>query len=116
MGAVPANRRGIASAFRFTLSNIGDTAGFGIAVLIMTIAIPYSTLNLLVQGYSVSTLILGKQEFILGFQLVAIVLASINGLAVIPASWTGRKVPHPAEDAKLAEPKERAQEKVEGSS
>ncbi len=116
MGAVPANRRGIASAFRFTLSNIGDTAGFGIAVLIMTIAIPYSTLNLLVQGYSVSTLILGKQEFILGFQLVAIVLASINGLAVIPASWTGRKVPHPAEDAKLAEPQERAQEKVEGSS
>ena len=80
MGSVPANRRGIASAFRFTLSNIGDTAGFGIAVLIMTIVIPYSTLNLLVQGYSVSGLILGKQEFILGFQLVAIVLASINGL------------------------------------
>ena len=40
MGSVPANRRGIASAFRFTLSNIGDTAGFGIAVLIMTIAYP----------------------------------------------------------------------------
>jgi len=91
MGSVPANRRGIASAMRFTLSNIGDTAGFGIAVLIMTIAIPYSTLNLLVQGYSVSGQILGKQEFILGFQLVAVALACVNALAIIPASWTGRR-------------------------
>ena len=113
MGAVPANRRGIASAFRFTLSNIGDTAGFGIAVLIMTIAIPYSTLNMLVQGYSVSTLVLGKQEFILGFQLVAIVLSSINGLALIPASWTGRKIPRMEEISSVNDLQEKQEQEEE---
>jgi len=58
----------------------------------MTLVIPYSTLNTLVQSYSVTGLVVGKQEFILGFQLVALALASINTLAILPASWTRGKV------------------------
>jgi len=92
MGSVPANRRGIASALRITLSNVGDTAGFGLAILIMTLVIPYSTLNNLVQSYSVLGQLVGKQEFILGFQLVAVTFACINMIAILPASWTRRKV------------------------
>ena len=92
MGSVPANRRGIASALRITLSNVGDTAGFGLAILIMTLVIPYSTLNILVQSYSVPGQLLGRQEFILGFQLVAVALALVNLSALLPASWTRRKV------------------------
>jgi len=91
MGSVPANRRGIASALRTTLFNVGDSTGFGLAVLIMTLVIPYNTLNTLVQNYSGTGLVVGKQEFILGFQLVAIALATINTFAIIPASWTGKR-------------------------
>jgi MFS family permease len=94
MGSVPPNRRGVASAFRMTLSNVGDTASFGLAILIMTFAIPYNTLNKLVQNYSYQTTILplSKQEFILGFQLVAFVLAAVNTIAILPASFTKKKV------------------------
>jgi len=93
MGSVPPNRRGVASAFRITLSNVGDTASFGLAILIMTLAIPYNTLNNLVQNYSYQTTILplAKQEFIHGFQLVAFVLAIVNTVAILPASLTKRK-------------------------
>ena len=92
MGSVPANRRGIASAFRITLSNIGDTASFGLAVLIMTLVIPYGALNSLVLGYTLpGQIAIGKQEFIMGFQLAALVLAAINTVAIIPATFTRNK-------------------------
>ena len=92
MGSVPPNRRGIASGFRMTLSNVGDTASFGLAILIMTLAIPYNTLNSLVQSYSTQSVVsaTAKQEFILGFQLVALVLAAINTIAIFPASFNRR--------------------------
>jgi MFS family permease len=103
MGSVPANRRGIASGLRVTLFNVGDSAGFGLAVLIMTLVIPYNTLNILVQNYSVTGQAVGKQEFILGFQLVAIALATINTFAIIPASWTGRKPASRSRDVEIIE-------------
>lgn len=92
MGSVPANRRGIASGFRIALSNIGDTVSFGLAVLLMTLVIPYSALNNLIDSTGLpGTVIIGKAEFIHGFQLVAVVLASINTIAIIPASFAKRK-------------------------
>ncbi len=92
MGSVPPNRRGIASGLRMTLSNVGDTASFGLAVLIMTLVIPYNQLNNLVQSYAANTQgSVGKGEFIAGFQLAALVLAGINSFALIPASMTKRR-------------------------
>jgi EmrB/QacA subfamily drug resistance transporter len=92
MGSVPPNRRGIASGLRITLSNIGDTASFGLAILIMTLVIPYNQLNNLVQSYAANTPgLVGKGEFIAGFQLAALVLAVINSFAVIPASLSKRR-------------------------
>ncbi len=92
MGSVPANRRGIASGFRITLSNVGDTISFGLAVLLMTLVIPYNVLNNLVDSDSVpGAVLIGKTQFIHGFQLVAIVLASINTLAIYPASFAKKK-------------------------
>ena len=93
MGRCPRIAAELLPRLRSTLFNVGDSAGFGLAVLIMTLVIPYNTFNILVQNYSVSGHIVGKQEFILGFQLVAIALATINTFAIIPASWTGRKTP-----------------------
>ena len=85
MGSVPANRRGIASAFRITLSNIGDTLSFGFAILLMTFTIPFKTLSLLVLGNTTQVqTFAAKQEFIIGFQIVAVVLAIINGLHYLP--------------------------------
>jgi EmrB/QacA subfamily drug resistance transporter len=92
MGSVPANRRGIASSFRITLSNVGDTISFGLAVLLMTLVIPYTALNNLVDSYSVSEAgLVGKVEFVHGFQLVAVVLACINTIAIYPASLAKRR-------------------------
>jgi EmrB/QacA subfamily drug resistance transporter len=92
MGSVPANRRGIASGFRITLSNVGDTISFGLAILLMTLVIPYKVLNNLVDSYSIpGAALIGKGEFIHGFQLVAIVLASINTLAIYPATFAKKK-------------------------
>lgn len=87
MGSVPANRRGIASGFRMTMGNIGDTLSFGIAILLMTLVIPYSALNTLIASYTIpGAVLLNRQEFVHGFQLVALVLASVNALAIIPGS------------------------------
>ncbi len=92
MGSVPANRRGIASGFRITLSNVGDTISFGLAVLLMTLVIPYNVLNNLVDSYSLpGAVLIGKGEFIHGFQLVAVVLASINTIAIFPATLAKKK-------------------------
>ncbi len=92
MGSVPGNRRGIASGFRITLSNIGDTLSFGLAVLLMTLVIPYGTLNNLINSYSVpGAVLIGKTEFIHGFQLVAVVLACVNTIAILPASLAKKK-------------------------
>lgn len=105
MGSVPPNRRGIASGLRITLSNIGDTASFGLAVLIMTLVIPYSQLNNLVQSYASSgQALVGKGEFIAGFQLAALVLAIINSFAVIPASLSKRRPTVSKVDVRHAEP------------
>ena len=92
MGSVPANRRGIASGFRITLGNIGDTVSFGLAVLLMTFVIPYGTLNNLIDSYSIpGAVLIGKVEFIHGFQLVAVVLACVNTIAILPASLAKKK-------------------------
>jgi EmrB/QacA subfamily drug resistance transporter len=104
MGAVPANRRGIASSFRITLSNVGDTLSFGLAVLLMTFVIPYGILNNLVDSYSIpGAVAVGKVQFIHGFELVAVVLASINTIAIFPASLAkkGRISPVVVEDEKV---------------
>ncbi len=69
------------------MGNIGDTLSFGIAILIMTLVIPYTALNTLIDSDSIpGTVLLGRQEFIHGFQLVALVLASVNVIAIIPGS------------------------------
>jgi MFS family permease len=97
MGSVPANRRGIASGFRITLSNVGDTVSFGLAILLMTLVIPYNVLNNLVNSYSIpGAVLIGKDQFIHGFQLVAIVLASINTIAILPASFAKKRGMTPA--------------------
>jgi EmrB/QacA subfamily drug resistance transporter len=90
MGSVPPNRRGIASAFRTTTFNIGLTASSGVAVLIMTFVIPFSTLSPLIEGLaSPATVSIAKDQFLLGFKLAVFVLACANTLALLPSALRG---------------------------
>lgn len=93
MGSVPANRRGIASAFRMTMGNVGDTLSFGVAILLMTIVIPYGALNSLIGSYSTpGAILMDKTQFVHGFQLVALVFAVVNATAIWPASFAKKKL------------------------
>jgi hypothetical protein len=45
MGSVPSDRRGIASAFRAIIFNVGFTVSLNLAILLMTMVIPYDLLT-----------------------------------------------------------------------
>ncbi len=89
MGSVPANRRGIASGFRTTVLNVGLTASSGIVVLLITTGIPYSLFTSLLQG-QIGTLS-AQAEFVNGFRIAGLVLASMNSIAIIPSILRGKK-------------------------
>ena len=69
MGSVPPNRRGIASGFRTTTFNIGLTASYGIAVLLLSLVVPYSTLAGLISGTATTLVPVAKAQFLSGFRI-----------------------------------------------
>jgi EmrB/QacA subfamily drug resistance transporter len=84
MGSVPQNRRGIASGFQRTLFNAGLTAGPGLAVLLMTIGIPYGTFTALIQG-NAANIALATSQFINSERIAVAILAVINTIALVPS-------------------------------
>jgi EmrB/QacA subfamily drug resistance transporter len=92
MSSVPANRRGVASGFRATTFNAASTASYGIVILLMTIAIPYNTFTALIQGIGLQVLSTpAKQQFLSGFKIALLVLATINASAIVPSLLRGGK-------------------------
>jgi EmrB/QacA subfamily drug resistance transporter len=91
MGSVPANRRGIASGFRTTTFNVGLTASAGIAVLLISLVVPYSTLTGLIIGSTTSLLGEAKTEFLNGFRIAVFVLALLNSIGIIPSALRGTR-------------------------
>ena len=91
MGSVPATRRGIASGFRTTMFNVGLSASAGIAILLITTGIPYTLLSSLLQGTQQGMTLLAQQEFVSGFRIAALILASINTIAIIPSMLRGNR-------------------------
>ena len=90
MGSVPANRRGIASAFRTTLFNVGLTASYGLAVLLITSKLPYAIFSALVEGVTPQGVTPAAiAELISGFKLAVLVLAVINTTAIVPSFLRG---------------------------
>jgi EmrB/QacA subfamily drug resistance transporter len=93
MGSVPANRRGVASGFRTTLFNVGMTASSGIAVLVMTVGIPYPEFSALITGtISPALLATAKANFVSGYRIAALVLAVINTAGIVPSLLRGPKI------------------------
>ncbi len=94
MSSVPPNRRGIASAFRVTTFNIGLTASAGIAVLLITFGIPYSSFSQLIEGLVPTGI--AKDQFVDGFRLASLVLAGLNTIAIIPSALRGPRLVSPS--------------------
>ncbi|MGI0085084.1 MAG: hypothetical protein ACREBQ_08385, partial [Nitrososphaerales archaeon] len=92
MASVPAHRRGVASGFRVTLFNVGLTASSGIAVLLITLSIPYGAFSALLQSFNpLSASQIVRDQFVSGFRLVAIVLAIVNTIAIAPSLMISSK-------------------------
>jgi EmrB/QacA subfamily drug resistance transporter len=93
MGSVPANRRGIASGFRTTTFNIGLTASAGIAVLLLSFVVPYSTITGLIEGVAINLPSNAGTQFLSGFKIAAFVLAVLNSIGIVPSALRGRRKP-----------------------
>jgi EmrB/QacA subfamily drug resistance transporter len=103
MGSVPANRRGIASGFRTTTFNIGLTASAGIAVLLVSIVVPYSTLTGLIAGTATTILPTARDQFLIGFKIAVFVLAILNSIGIVPSALRGsRSTAEPLEKREAA--------------
>jgi len=90
MGSVPPNRRGVASGFRVTVFNVGLTASSGIAILLITLGLPYSLFSTFIEGLLPSTISTATiQGFVNGFRIAALVLAIVNTVAIIPSILRG---------------------------
>jgi EmrB/QacA subfamily drug resistance transporter len=92
MASVPSNRRGVASGFRGTLFNIGDSAGPVITITLITIGIPYNLFTSLIQGATPIAIELAKLEFLDGFKIAALALAAISAISIIPSMLGNQKV------------------------
>lgn len=91
MGSVPANRRGIASGFRTTTFNIGLTASAGIAVLLVSLVVPYNVLTGLIAGTTTSLTATAGAQFLSGFKIAVLVLAVLNSIGIIPSALRGTR-------------------------
>ena len=90
MGSVPPNRRGVASGFRVTVFNIGLTASSGIAILLITLGLPYSVFSSFIEGLAPASVTATAIEgFVKGFRIAVFVLAIINTIAIIPSFLRG---------------------------
>jgi len=91
MGSVPPIRRGVASALRGTFYNVGYTLSFNVAILLMELKIPYSLItNIISSMNSVNVTLVERVSFSNSLHIVYLILAIVNGLAVIPSIIGGR--------------------------
>lgn len=92
MGAVPSDRRGIASAFRATFFNVGFVISLNLAILIMTFTIPFARVTAVFSAPN-PVLLTGaeKLEFVGALRNAYLWMAVINTLAIIPSMLRGRR-------------------------
>ncbi len=92
MGAVPSERRGIASAFRATFFNVGFVISLNLAILIMTFAIPFAEVSQIIAAANPLGISLAeKVQFASALQSAYVWMAIVNTLAIIPSMLRGRR-------------------------
>jgi len=92
MGCVPSERRGVASAFRSTVFQIGFTVSLNLAVLLMTLTIPFVQLTQIMTSLD-PVAISGPDKllFVEGIQNAYIGLAVLNTAAIVPSVLRGKR-------------------------
>jgi len=88
MGSVPAQRTGVASAFRATFFNVGFTISLNLAVLIMTFTLPYALITKIVSSSLVIPEV-DKTLFLEGLKKTYLWLAFLNTVAILPSMLRG---------------------------
>ncbi len=92
MGAVPSERRGIASAFRATFFNVGFVISLNLAILVMTFSLPFGEVSAIIAaanplGISASDRI----QFAAALRNAYLWMAVINTIAIVPSMMRGRR-------------------------
>jgi membrane protease YdiL (CAAX protease family) len=94
MGAVPPERRGIASAFRSIMFSIGFTVSLNLAILLMAMVMPYTLLSQIITEQVAELTGANKQLFLDAMKTTYLWLAAFNTLAIIPSVLRGKRVVH----------------------
>src|SRR5207244_13376079 len=92
MGALPAQRKGIASGFRATFFFVGFTLSFNLAILVMTLSVPYSVITAVITSFNSPAI--GEPDKVLfttalsrAYQWFAI----LNTTAIVPSLLRGKR-------------------------
>jgi EmrB/QacA subfamily drug resistance transporter len=92
MGAVPSERRGIASAFRATFFNVGFVISLNLAILVMTFAIPFGEVSQIIAAANPLGISLAEKiQFASALRNAYLWMAVINTLAIVPSMMRGRR-------------------------
>jgi len=92
MGAVPPERRGVASGFRATFFNIGYTTSLNLAILITTFTVPYAIVTQIISAPDPSVIPAADRIlFAQGIKTTYLWLAGLNTLAILPSMLRGRR-------------------------
>jgi MFS family permease len=84
MTACPPEQHGMGSALRSTFLNVGFAISLNLAILIMSLTIPYALVTQIASGYAPS-LSMGKEMFLQSLKTTYLWLALVNTLALIPS-------------------------------
>ena len=84
MTSCPADERGVGSAIRSTFLNVGFAVSLNLAILIMSLTIPYTLVTQVAAGYT-TTLTTSKELFLQSIRTTYLWLAFANALAIIPS-------------------------------
>jgi EmrB/QacA subfamily drug resistance transporter len=92
MGSVPPHERGVASGVRATFFNVGYVLSFNVAILIMTLALPYSVITAVIAAPNPAAIVgVDKALFAKGLDYAFQVSAVINALAIAPSVLRGKR-------------------------
>lgn len=92
MGAVPSERRGIASAFRATFFNVGFVISLNLAILIMTFTIPYAQVSAIISAPNPGALPTSETDaFVAALRNAYLWMAVINTIAIVPSMLRGQR-------------------------
>jgi EmrB/QacA subfamily drug resistance transporter len=89
MGSVPPKRRGIGSALRATFFNVGFATSLNLAVLIMSLVVPYALVTLVISSEATAVTQSDQMMFLSGLKTAYLWLAVLNAVAVIPSVLRG---------------------------